>query len=360
MKEKVVIGMSGGVDSSVAAALLLEQGYDVIGVTMRLWDGETIGGELMEGTCCSYSAAEDAKYVANKLGIEHFVLDFRAEFEENVIDYFVDEYEKGRTPNPCIACNKYLKFDALWEKAKMLGASYIATGHYAKVLFNDETSRYELKRAESVAKDQTYALYNLTQEQLAHILMPLGELEDKAKTREIAEKYGLITAKKPDSQEICFVPDKDYAGFIKRRTGKDYPTGKFVDLNGNVLGEHKGIIHYTVGQRKGLGIAFGKPMFVLKVDSETGNVVLGEKGTEFSANLIAEKLNFISVPKGEDGMRVLAKVRYSAMPAEAELYMVNENTAEVVFDTPQRAVTPGQAVVFYEEDGTVIGGGIIR
>lgn len=360
MKKRVVIGMSGGVDSSAAAALLLEQGYDVIGVTMRLWDGEKIGGEISEGTCCSFSAAEDARVVANKLGIEHFVLDFRNEFEENVINYFVGEYENGRTPNPCIACNKYLKFDALWKKAQLLEADYIATGHYAKVIYNGKTGRYELKRAENSAKDQTYALYSLTQEQLAHILMPLGDIGDKSKTREIAEKYGLCTAKKPDSQEICFVPDKDYAGFIERRTGRSYPKGEFVDINGNVLGEHKGIIHYTVGQRKGLGISFGKPMFVVKIDSEAGKIVLGEKGTEFSANLIAEKLNFISAEKGLNGMRVFAKVRYSAKPAEAELYMLDENTAEVVFDTAQRAVTPGQAVVFYEEDGTVIGGGLIR
>lgn len=360
MKEKVVIGMSGGVDSSVAAALLLEQGYDVIGVTMRLWDGESINGEYTEGSCCSLSSVEDARNVAYKLGIEHHVLDFRSEFEKSVVDYFVNEYEKGRTPNPCIACNKHLKFDHLFKKANLLGANLIATGHYAKVSYNEKTGRYELKRADSIGKDQTYALYNLSQEQLSHILMPLGELPDKTKTREIAEKYDLCTAKKPDSQEICFVPDKDYAGFIKRRTGKEYPYGEFVDVNGNMLGEHKGIIHYTIGQRKGLGIAFGKPMFVLKIDSETGKIVLGEKGTEFSANLIAEKLNFISVPKGESGMRVFAKVRYSALPAEAELYMMSDDTAEVVFDTPQRAITPGQAVVFYDETGVVIGGGIIR
>ncbi len=360
MKEKVVIGMSGGVDSSVAAALLLEAGYDVVGVTMRLWDGEEIDGEQYEGGCCSFSAASDARFVANKLGIEHYVLDFRREFENHVVDYFVKEYENGRTPNPCIACNKHLKFDHLLKKAALLGAKYIATGHYAKVKFNEETKRYELIRAKNSAKDQTYALYNLTQEQLSRTLMPLGELENKAQTREIAEKYGLCTAKKPDSQQICFVPDKDYAGFITRRTGLSYPKGEFVDINGNVLGEHQGIIRYTIGQRKGLGITFGKPMFVIKIESETGRIVLGEKGTEFSANLIAGKLNFISVPKIENGMRVLAKVRYSAPLAAAEVYMRGEDEAEVVFDEPQRAVTPGQAVVFYFEDGRVIGGGIIK
>ena len=233
----------------------------------------------------------------------------------------MNEYAHGRTPNPCVMCNSHIKWGKLMQAAEQYNCDYIATGHYAKVGLNPETGRYELKRAESIAKDQTYALYSLTQEQLSHILMPLGELENKEKTREIAEKYGLITAKKPDSQEICFVPDKDYAGFIKRRTGKEYPNGKFVDTDGNVLGEHKGIIHYTVGQRKGLGIAFGKPMFVVKIDSETGNVILGEKGTEFSEKLVAQKLNFISVPKGENGMKVLAKVRYSA-PLKGRLHRV--------------------------------------
>ncbi len=359
MKEKVVIGMSGGVDSSVAAALLLKQGYDVIGVTMRLWDGEEINGEAAEGGCCSFSAVKDAESVARKLGITHHVLDFRKEFKSYVIDYFVDEYERGRTPNPCIACNKHLKFDLLLKKAQLLGADYIATGHYAKVGFNKETSRYELSRAESSAKDQTYALYNLTQDRLAHILMPLGDLENKEETRKIAEELGLATANKPDSQEICFVPDKDYAGFIERRQGITYPNGEFVDVNGNVLGQHQGIIRYTIGQRKGLGIAFGKPMFVIKIDSETGKIVLGEKGMEFSASLIAEDINLISLPKITDGMRVYAKVRYSAPLAEATVYN-SGGGAEVVFDNPQRAVTPGQAVVFYDGSGKVIGGGTIK
>ncbi len=360
MKEKVVIGMSGGVDSSVAAALLLEQGYDVVGVTMRLWDGEDVDGTFMEGTCCSFSAVEDARYVSYKLGIEHHVMDFRSEFSHNVVDYFVSEYEKGRTPNPCIACNKHLKFDHLLRKAELLGANFIATGHYAKVNFNEQTGRYELIRAENSAKDQTYALYGLTQSQLSKTLMPLGNLSNKAQTREIAEKYGLCTAKKPDSQEICFVPDKDYAGFIKRRTKTVYPKGKFVDREGNVLGEHQGIIHYTIGQRKGLGIAFGKPMFVIKIDNETGEIVLGEKGTEFSANLIAQNINLISVSEIMDKMRVLAKVRYSAPPAWAELYNTENGDIEVVFDEPQRAVTPGQAVVFYDDCGKVLGGGTIK
>ena len=352
--------MSGGVDSSVAAALLIDEGYEVIGLTMRLWDGEKVEGECFESSCCGASAVEDAKYVCYKLGIEHHVLDFRREFDENVIDYFVDEYKNGRTPNPCIACNKFLKFDAMLKKAELLGADYVATGHYAKVEFDEMSGRYLLKRAKSCAKDQTYALYSLSQEQLSKTLMPLGKLENKDETRAIAEKRGLITAKKPDSMEICFVPDKDYAAFINRRTGDLSVPGDFVDTDGNVLGKHRGIIHYTVGQRKGLGVTFGKPMFVLRIDAEKNQVVLGEKGTEFSDTLIADKLNFITFEKLTQPIRVAAKVRYSAKEAEATVEPMEKGCAKVTFDSPQRAITPGQAVVFYEIGGeNVIGGGTI-
>lgn len=360
-KKKVVIGMSGGVDSSVAAALLLEDGYDVVGLTMRLWDGEEICGQHMDGTCCSASAVEDAKYVCYKLGIEHHVLDFRREFDKCVIDYFVGEYQNGRTPNPCIACNKFLKFDAMLKKAELLGADYVATGHYASVEYDDIRGRYLLKRAMSSAKDQTYALYSLNQEQLAKTLMPLGRLENKDETRAIAQRLGLITAKKPDSMEICFVPDNDYAGFIHRRTGERDIPGNFVDVQGNVLGQHRGIIHYTVGQRKGLGVTFGKPMFVLRIDAQKNEIVLGEKGTEFSDTLIADKVNFIPFDKLTQSIRVAAKVRYSAKEAEATVEPIADGCVKVTFDSPQRAITPGQAVVFYEIGGNVvIGGGIIR
>lgn len=357
MAKRIAVGMSGGVDSSVAAAVLKEQGYDVIGITMRLWDGENINGTVAESTCCSLSAAEDARRVANKLGIDYHVLDFRKEFSEFVIDYFVDEYVNGRTPNPCIACNKFLKFDAMMKKADILDAEYIATGHYARICRDENTGRYLIKRAAASAKDQTYALYNLTQKQLRRIKLPLGEFIGKDAVREYADKLGLATAKKPDSQEICFVPDKDYVSFIKRRIGGLPEEGNFVDLEGNILGRHKGIVNYTVGQRKGLGIAFGEPMFVVKIDAARNEVVLGRQGTEFSDTLYAVKPNFIPFDALAAPMRAAAKVRYSAPPADC-LVSQEGGRLKVEFDKPQRAITPGQAVVIYDGD-TVVGGATI-
>lgn len=349
--------MSGGVDSSAAAAVLKQQGFEVIGVTMRLWDGEDTGCGIAESTCCGSSAAEDARRVADKLGIEHFVLDFRNEFSEFVIDYFVDEYVNGRTPNPCIACNKFLKFDAMAKKADILGAKYIATGHYAKIEYDENICRYLLKCANADAKDQTYALYNLTQSQMSRLLLPLGSFENKEAVRKYAEDLGLVTANKPDSQEICFVPDNDYVSFIKRRVGSLPKEGNFVDLSGKILGRHKGIVNYTVGQRKGLGIAFGKPMFVIRIDADKNEVVLGEQGSEFSDTLYAINPNFIPFDKLTEPIRAFAKVRYSAKPAPCTVSNEGDRI-KVVFDTPQRAITPGQAVVMYDGN-TVIGGGTI-
>ncbi len=352
--------MSGGVDSSVAAALLLEQSYEVEGITMRLWDGEKSLSST-ENPCCSLSAANDAALVCEKLGVKHHIVDFRKAFEEDVIKYFMNEYKNGRTPNPCIMCNKFLKFDAMLKFAEEHGADYIATGHYAKIEQDISTSRYLLKKSNSVTKDQTYALYSLTQNQLSKILMPLGALGGKDETRAIAEKLNLITSKKPDSMEICFIPDNDYASFIKRHDNFNNLEGNFVDIHGNILGKHKGIIHYTIGQRKGLGMTFGKPMFVLSINAATNEIVLGEKGTEFSKELIAENLNFIPFDNLSEPIIVNAKVRYSAKEASATVFPLENNLAKVVFDLPQRAITPGQAVVFYApDDSTVIGGGIIK
>lgn len=343
---KVVIGMSGGVDSSVAAAVLKEQGHQVIGVTMELWD--TGSGD-----------AADAKRVSEYLGIEHHSVDFRKEFSELVVDYFTREYLAGRTPNPCIACNRYLKFEAMRKYAVSIGADKMATGHYARISFDEKTGRYELRKGLADAKDQTYVLYSLTQEQLAMTVMPLGEFTNKDAVREKAISLGIPTAQKKDSMEICFVPDQDYAGFIQSRIGSLPPEGDFVDVDGNVLGKHRGIVHYTVGQRKGLGIAFGKPMFVLKIDPEKNQVVLGESGTEFSRELLAAEPNFIPFEQLSEPKEVLAKVRYSARAAAATIAPEGD-LVRVVFKEPQRAVTPGQAVVFYGEDGDlVIGGGTI-
>ncbi len=356
MNKRVVIGMSGGVDSSVAAAVLKEQGYEVVGVTMRLWDGENINETVAESTCCSLSAVEDARRVADNLGIEYHVLDFRKEFSEYVIDYFTNEYINGRTPNPCIVCNKFLKFDAMAKEAQLLGADYIATGHYARVDFDEGTRRYLLKSADN-AKDQTYALYSLTQEQLSKLLLPLGNFAGKEEVRSYADKIGLITADKPDSQDICFIPDNDYAAFIKRRIGYLPPEGDYVDQSGNILGRHKGIVNYTVGQRKGLGIAFGKPMFVTRIDAENNQVILGEQGSEFSLSLYGKDPNFIPFDTIEEQVKAMAKVRYSAKPAPCTISMEGDKV-KVEFDTPQRAITPGQAVVFYDGD-IVIGGATI-
>lgn len=353
-----MIGMSGGVDSSVAAAILLEKGYEVIGVTMKIWPEMNEDLKTTEGGCCSLSAVDDARRVANKLGIPYYVMNFKDIFEEKVISYFKDEYLKGKTPNPCIACNRHVKFEAMLNKAVSMGIDYVATGHYAIITYDDNKKRFLLKKSVTQKKDQTYALYNLTQDQLSKILMPVGEYT-KDEVREKAKKLGLSVATKPDSQEICFVDDNDYGRFIEENTDAQIRPGNFVDTSGNILGRHRGIIHYTVGQRKGLGIALGKPMYVVRLDVENNNVVLGEDTEVFSEELIADDLNFISIDKLTQPLKVKAKIRYSAKEADATIYPLEDGRAKVVFDTPQRAITPGQSVVFYDED-IVVGGGIIQ
>ncbi|MDD6485120.1 MAG: tRNA 2-thiouridine(34) synthase MnmA [Clostridiales bacterium] len=353
--KSVLIGMSGGVDSSVAAALLKDRGYKVIGATMRLWTYSDNENSKHEG-CCAESAVEDARRVCDKLGIDFYVMNFKELFREKVVDDFVDEYKRGRTPNPCIACNRYLKFDALLKKALAMGIDYVATGHYAKIE-RDEKGKYTLKVSDAAKKDQSYVLYNFTQEQLAHTLMPLGEYS-KDRVREMARSLGLAVADKPDSQEICFVENDDYAGFIREYSGYTPKPGKILDINGNVIGEHKGLIYYTIGQRKGIG-AYGRPMFVMKINPQDNTITLGEKGMEFSSSLIASEVNFISGEMPKEPIRVQAKVRYQASPASATVYPMEDGRIKVEFDEPQRAITPGQSVVLYDKD-TVLGGGIVE
>ncbi|MDD6325243.1 MAG: tRNA 2-thiouridine(34) synthase MnmA [Lachnospiraceae bacterium] len=355
---KVVVGMSGGVDSSVAAYLLKQQGYEVIGVTMQIWQKEDNQTVEENGGCCGLSAVEDARRVAQMLDIPYSVMNFREEFDQKVIQYFMREYLHGRTPNPCIACNRYVKWESLLQRSMQIGADYIATGHYARIE-QLPNGRYAIRNSVTAAKDQTYALYNLTQEQLMRTKMPVGSYE-KSQIRAIAEDLGLNVAHKPDSMEICFVPDQDYAKFIEENSGKKIPEGNFVTTDGTIIGRHRGITHYTVGQRKGLNLSMGKPVFVLEIRPETNEVVIGDGTEVYSDRLICSNLNFMSVPDFPDDFPVVAKIRYNHRGTKAHVRRIGEDEAEVIFEEPVRAVTPGQAVVFYDGEYVAGGGTIIK
>lgn len=344
--KKVVIGMSGGVDSSAAAYLLKEKGYEVIGVTMKMWSC---------GHKTDDSAVRDAKSVCDTLGIEHHVLDFESAFKNTVVAQFIDEYFAGRTPNPCIMCNRYMKWEALLKYAESIGAKDIATGHYAQIVKLDN-GRYTLRKS-AAGKDQTYMLYRLTQNQLAHTLMPVG-LYPKSKIREIASDIGLLVADKPDSQDICFLPDGNYQKFLAEYGNKKIVPGNFVTKEGRVLGQHTGITNYTIGQRKGLNLSMGHPVFVTEIRPETNEVVIGESEDLMTTIVKAKEVNWMAVEQPKEALRVTAKIRYAHKGSSATVTVTGEDTVTVVFDEPQRAATPGQSVVFYEDD-MVIGGGTI-
>jgi tRNA-specific 2-thiouridylase len=354
---KVVVAMSGGVDSSVAAALLREEGYEVIGATMQLWFGTRKRDGSNGSGGGGLSAVSDARRVASKLGIPHHVMDFRDIFAQKVIADFYQEYRLGRTPNPCIRCNRYIKFGAMLEKARGLGADFLATGHHARVEFDETTGKYLLKKGADLPKDQSYFLCQLNQEQLSQALFPIGSLT-KDRVREIAEELNLPTADKPESQEICFIPDDDYAEFLKGYIPESARPGPILDELGNVLGNHQGIMSYTIGQRKGLGIAAEAPLYVTAIEPDRNAVVVGTREAAYGSKLVASNLNWIATARPPHPVRVRARVRYRHPEAEAVITPLDEDSVYVEFKEPQLAITPGQAVVFYDGD-TIIGGGII-
>ncbi len=352
---RVVVAMSGGVDSSVAAFLCQEAGHEVIGMTMQIWPDAPEEVLEREGGCCSLSAVEDARRVCSILGIPHYVTNLKREFEHEVIDEFVAEYSRGRTPNPCITCNKCLKFGHLLRRALELEADFVATGHYARV--ECRGGRYLLRKAADESKDQSYALYSLDQEQLAHARFPIGSLE-KREVRAIAKERGLPTSEKPESQDICFITDGDYRDFLTGKKPAALSEGPIEDVHGRTLGTHPGIAHFTVGQRKGLGISSGKPMYVVSICPETNTLVVGTWEESLARGLHAGNCNWIEFDRPSGPFRAGARIRYKSSPAPALVTPVDGGAVEVSFDRPQRAVTPGQAVVFYHDD-LVVGGGTI-
>ena len=356
LNKKVLVGMSGGVDSAVSAYLLQQQGYEPIGVNCRFFDNDD--AFLKEKTCCSLDDVSDARQVAQKLGIPFYVFNFKSEFQTHVIDAFVKTYIEGGTPNPCINCNRFLKFDKLLRRAYEMDAGGVATGHYAQIAFDSGSGRYLLYKGTDETKDQSYVLYCLTQEQLAHTFFPLGKLR-KSEVRELAESLGFVNAKKHESQDICFVPDGDYASFIEKRCGRTFPHGDFVTKDGRVLGEHKGIIRYTIGQRRGLGLALPAPLYVCQKDTENNRVVLCSNEELYAKELYADDVNLIALDRIDQPLRVKAKVRYKQAEQWATVTQPEEDLLHVVFDEPQRAFAKGQAVVLYEGN-TVVGGGTIK
>ena len=357
---RVVVAMSGGVDSSVAVALLKDKGYDAIGATMQIWpSNHEAEGLDRVGGCCGFDAVADAKKVAYELDIPHYVMNFRDIFGEKVISNFCDEYNRGRTPNPCIRCNEHIKFDALLKRAKELDADFVATGHYARIEYDEISGRYILKKGVDHSKDQSYVLYVMTQDQMKHVLMPLGNFT-KQNVRKLARERGLPVAEKAESQEICFIPDDDYRSFLKEHLPQAAKPGPILDKQGKVLGQHRGVLFYTVGQRKGLGISAREPLYVTAIDPQRNAIIVGTKEEVYSDELIAADLNWIAIESLEQPIEVKAKIRYRCQEADAAITpIVGENGVHVKFKEPQMAITPGQAIVFYHGE-IVVGGGTIE
>ncbi|HUR44715.1 MAG TPA: tRNA 2-thiouridine(34) synthase MnmA [Candidatus Saccharimonadales bacterium] len=356
-RARVVVGMSGGVDSSAAAALLMKQGYEVIGITLKLWPQDCVS--RAEDKCCGPQAVMDARSVSHKLGIPYYLVDEAAEFQKQVINYFAEEYRAGRTPNPCVMCNERLKFGNLINRARQLGAEYIATGHFARVEKDPDTGRFLLKRGRDARKDQSYFLFSLKQEQLARVIFPLGEMT-KSDTREIARDEHLKTAEKEESMEICFVPDKDYGRFLQQSRLVDKHKGEIVDTTGKVLGQHDGIEFYTIGQRKGLGISSPKPLYVIELDAKNNRVIIGDEALLERAEFAVERCNWIPYENPPASIEVMAKIRYNHPGTPATIIPDAKGGAQVKLHTAQRAITPGQACVFYNADVVVGGGWIAR